>query len=868
MHSYSLQYMVILIVFVGALVILGVRRYRQDAGKRRQFLMVHDQWPRSAKEGAAMLVLMFFIVPCAIFFTSGVFGSVLAAAEEWSWTTGFDYVVSNVAGLSNPLTSVSPTSTIGIFLDVIVSVWAMLLANSFMGVTANMGCVQRIIDSMPGTTLAFMRYTFVYIPVVLLVLSLFVGIMLASIEDWSPLTGFLFSVSALCGLANPLTSVSPITTGGAFVELIGVLAELTLGGAIIGIVSSHPLCNRLICMLEGPTNLVHALQVSAERIRQAEFRHNLGGTSWREKADIVTEEMAAAVSSTLKGEVLSVESEVAEHLSEVAEHAPNVMPGKIELHQSQGTVGLPTWQCTWPNGCAIRLRPLYTAQRRADPGPMEGEVFQVSHCRTGTDGILHLRLADGRGWLPTTNPLGELMCVHYETSSVGPWQVNSQHADGVRVRSECSSAASVVRVMEAGVTFRARQEGNWLALADGQGFLMIRRPDGIFLVQRVDASEDFALPLPPVAQTLHFHVCVTRSQDVSLGFQAQSAEGGVHLVVERVLGGSLAGWNEAHPHRAVIPCDRIVQINERHDAEAMLAEIESALMLHILIERDRPVCLEEGAVASPAEEVASALPGSSTQPIYTNLRMLSMQPGGTVYRAENEQGALMDVEIDWSLLSGPGGGGDVHAEVEPHAEAEPAAGGIQTRQLEPPNVETASDLLLAAERSEAESRLVASAARVVEAELIAEEANRRASEAEARAIDVEVVQRIAAEANKRAAAAEARAAKAEAEAENMIRAVQDLRANSLPPGSPPPTSGTPWLSPEGSMQGQQNRGQLPQQGTVGRSPAPEPAVSNHSQPRSLSLKNRTCGSVFCWDKDSRSAGKESRSAGGNVNSAS
>merc|ERR1711865_1087274 len=45
-----------------------------------------------------------------------------------------------------------------------------------------------------------------------------------------------------------------------------------------------------------------------------------------------------------------------------------------------------------------------------ESGVRPGESFRVSEQCVGNDGVLHLRLADGRGWLPSTKPTGEIMC--------------------------------------------------------------------------------------------------------------------------------------------------------------------------------------------------------------------------------------------------------------------------------------------------------------------------------------------------------------------------------------------------------------------------------------------------------------------------
>jgi RNA recognition motif-containing protein len=43
-------------------------------------------------------------------------------------------------------------------------------------------------------------------------------------------------------------------------------------------------------------------------------------------------------------------------------------------------------------------------------GVRMGETFRVSEQCVGKDGVLHLRVTNGRGWIPSTKPNGEILC--------------------------------------------------------------------------------------------------------------------------------------------------------------------------------------------------------------------------------------------------------------------------------------------------------------------------------------------------------------------------------------------------------------------------------------------------------------------------
>lgn len=72
------------------------------------------------------------------------------------------------------------------------------------------------------------------------------------------------------------------------------------------------------------------------------------------------------------------------------------------------------WQVVNTNlalGVGFRSEPLSDGPRvQPEDGVRPGESFRVVEQRVGTDGVLHLRVAGSRGWLPSTKPNGEVLC--------------------------------------------------------------------------------------------------------------------------------------------------------------------------------------------------------------------------------------------------------------------------------------------------------------------------------------------------------------------------------------------------------------------------------------------------------------------------
>lgn len=73
------------------------------------------------------------------------------------------------------------------------------------------------------------------------------------------------------------------------------------------------------------------------------------------------------------------------------------------------------WCVTNPGlelGVGFRTQPDFDAPRSLPlAGLQPGETFKVIEERWGLDGVLHLLLADGKNWLPSTKPGGEVMCM-------------------------------------------------------------------------------------------------------------------------------------------------------------------------------------------------------------------------------------------------------------------------------------------------------------------------------------------------------------------------------------------------------------------------------------------------------------------------
>jgi len=195
--------------------------------------------------------MLFSFLPMGVFAVTMIFGLLLAEIESWDKYIGMGYVISNVLGLQNPLVNVTTKTVLGNISNLLISVWAMLFTTTCMGVTSRMSLIMWITESMPRTACGFFRYLFLYIPGGLLLSCVVAGGVMSKMEEWSFSDGFFFMAGAITGLANPLVNVTPTTAEGMFFECLCICIELCIGGAVIGIVSAHPVVMNFIIWFEG-----------------------------------------------------------------------------------------------------------------------------------------------------------------------------------------------------------------------------------------------------------------------------------------------------------------------------------------------------------------------------------------------------------------------------------------------------------------------------------------------------------------------------------------------------------------------------------------------------------------------------------------
>jgi len=226
-------------------------RHRLRPRKKGDGLFTLAEWPPDVRFTVSMSIYCLFVVPLALVTVGIVFGTILALIEGWAWREGFEYVMSNMLGLTSPLTDVVPREGIGEVLDIIISVVAYVLSTIILGLAASTSFVLNLIRRTPSTVCASIVLISFVVPVFLITAMVLTGGIVAVIEGWDFRTGFLYMAAIITNLADPLVDDELTTAPGKFFEIIVVSIELSIGGMMIGFVSAHPIVLKVIGLMEG-----------------------------------------------------------------------------------------------------------------------------------------------------------------------------------------------------------------------------------------------------------------------------------------------------------------------------------------------------------------------------------------------------------------------------------------------------------------------------------------------------------------------------------------------------------------------------------------------------------------------------------------
>lgn len=271
MHEASQHFVTLSIIWTCLSLFVLSAVFLTLAWKRRRF------WPNRKDEGAfghghwalrgsvSLLLVLLGLVPAVVLITCVVLGPMVAALEGWPVAIGVEYMISNALGLLQPLTEETPVTLLGQLVSSIANCLSMVVVTATMGIVSSMMVVSEFTQRMPKSAKGFFLTMFILIPTVMFLLAFFTGLLMAASEGWSVRQGFFYMIGALLGLANPLTSVAPLTPASLLIECICISIELALAGAILGIAASHPLTQKFQALIEGERMQIQVDEVDVEK---------------------------------------------------------------------------------------------------------------------------------------------------------------------------------------------------------------------------------------------------------------------------------------------------------------------------------------------------------------------------------------------------------------------------------------------------------------------------------------------------------------------------------------------------------------------------------------------------------------------------
>ena len=145
----------------------------------------------------------------------------------------------------------------------------------------------------------FLLFCFVLVPAIVMALACLFGAILAAAEGWSFYDGFLYVISNMTQLANPLTEVMPDTVPGQIFDIIIALWSLAVAGTVIGVVASLGFVTTFVQAVEGRREgemderqlsaLAKAMQRSGtmKEFDREEFKKVIGGSEQDAEAAFV-----------------------------------------------------------------------------------------------------------------------------------------------------------------------------------------------------------------------------------------------------------------------------------------------------------------------------------------------------------------------------------------------------------------------------------------------------------------------------------------------------------------------------------------------------------------------------------------------------
>ena len=207
--------------------------------------------PPVAVSALSLLLSATVVVPSVLMMLAAVFGTAMAYSEDWSIKAGFLYFAANLTGLGSPFTHHSPTTRRGKLIEIIVSTWVIVFGSAAVCTVSNLRAIKKLRAALPLKGARGLVVILLLLPGLVIIAAAGMAVAVTKLEDgWSKPTAFRFTISAMCGLGNPLTNQVPETALGKLAALGCASLQMAIGGIFVGLISDG--CLKCCCCCARP----------------------------------------------------------------------------------------------------------------------------------------------------------------------------------------------------------------------------------------------------------------------------------------------------------------------------------------------------------------------------------------------------------------------------------------------------------------------------------------------------------------------------------------------------------------------------------------------------------------------------------------
>lgn len=242
---YSVGAILFLSVYMALIYLLQRRRPSLPGDS----LFLLHSWPRVVRRALPICLVLFLVVPVLLFTLAHLSAGILAPIEGWPFLDTFEYILCNMVAIP-PMNDLVPAEAVGTAVDLAIAVINLVLSALVIGFCASMGWVHSLDVLVPRHCCGVVVAVFAISGIFALV-GFLCAVVLALLEGFDVWQSFLYTMSVMCGIGNPLTDFVPTTDKENFFAALCSVVELGIGGAVVGLLAGHPKMLQAVAALDG-----------------------------------------------------------------------------------------------------------------------------------------------------------------------------------------------------------------------------------------------------------------------------------------------------------------------------------------------------------------------------------------------------------------------------------------------------------------------------------------------------------------------------------------------------------------------------------------------------------------------------------------